>query len=182
MVSNQIYLKKCKKLKISTIFVISDHKYSLEFLVSFNNVISDLFLWHFVSRVYSEMSQVRNNLTHPRFQLTEEEEEADIFWGYNHIKDYRSATKQHTQTFTHILWLSGTLNNLSFHIFYISILTYIFVSVQQKDTLMLLCEWMRLSWDLRGFSDRNVEWVYTVSDKMNQERRHLQGNTDTIKN
>lgn len=40
-------------------------------------------------RVFTEMSQVRNNLTHPRFLLTEEEEEADVIWSYDHIKDYR---------------------------------------------------------------------------------------------
>lgn len=39
------------------------------------------------------MLQVTNNLTHPTFQMTEEEEEADILWKYNHIKDYRSVTK-----------------------------------------------------------------------------------------
>uniref|UniRef100_A0A3Q1ENU5 Tubulin tyrosine ligase-like family, member 12 n=1 Tax=Acanthochromis polyacanthus TaxID=80966 RepID=A0A3Q1ENU5_9TELE len=47
-----------------------------------------------ILKVYSEMSQVTNNLTHPRFQLTEEEEEADIIWGYNHIKDYRKLSEE----------------------------------------------------------------------------------------
>ncbi|XP_057711578.1 tubulin--tyrosine ligase-like protein 12 [Corythoichthys intestinalis] len=42
-----------------------------------------------ILKVYSEMSQVANNLTHKRFELTENEEEADIIWSYNHIKDYR---------------------------------------------------------------------------------------------
>lgn len=55
----------------------------------------------FSFRVYSQMSQVTNNLTHPRFQVTDEEEEADIMWNYNHIKDYRSAVKQHTHTHTY---------------------------------------------------------------------------------
>ncbi|XP_003449806.1 tubulin--tyrosine ligase-like protein 12 [Oreochromis niloticus] len=41
-----------------------------------------------VLKVYSEMSQVTNNLSHPRFQLIEDEDEADIIWRYNHIKDY----------------------------------------------------------------------------------------------
>lgn len=40
------------------------------------------------------MSQVTENLTHPQFQLTEEEEEADILWNYNHIKHYKSAVKR----------------------------------------------------------------------------------------
>ncbi|XP_061124360.1 tubulin--tyrosine ligase-like protein 12 [Syngnathus typhle] len=40
-------------------------------------------------KVYSEMSQVTNNLTHARFEVTENKEEADIIWSYNHIKDYR---------------------------------------------------------------------------------------------
>lgn len=47
-----------------------------------------------ILKVYSEMSQVRNNLTHPRFQLTEEEDEADIIWGYNHIKGYRKLSEE----------------------------------------------------------------------------------------
>ncbi|XP_054656155.1 tubulin--tyrosine ligase-like protein 12 isoform X2 [Dunckerocampus dactyliophorus] len=42
-----------------------------------------------ILKVYSEMSQVTNNLTHTSFQLTDNEEEADIIWSYNHIKDYR---------------------------------------------------------------------------------------------
>ncbi|XP_061570285.1 tubulin--tyrosine ligase-like protein 12 [Cololabis saira] len=46
-----------------------------------------------IFKVFSEMSQVTNNLTHPRFQLTEEEEEADIIWAYNHIKDYRKLSE-----------------------------------------------------------------------------------------
>ncbi|XP_029018907.1 tubulin--tyrosine ligase-like protein 12 isoform X2 [Betta splendens] len=45
-------------------------------------------------KVYSNMSQVRSNLTHPRFQLTEEQEEADIIWVYDHIKDYRKLSKE----------------------------------------------------------------------------------------
>ncbi|CAJ1055760.1 tubulin--tyrosine ligase-like protein 12 isoform X1 [Xyrichtys novacula] len=47
-----------------------------------------------ILRVYSEMSQVTNNLTHPRFQLTEEEEEADIIWSYKHIKDFRKLSEE----------------------------------------------------------------------------------------
>uniref|UniRef100_A0A673BMI9 Tubulin--tyrosine ligase-like protein 12 SET-like domain-containing protein n=1 Tax=Sphaeramia orbicularis TaxID=375764 RepID=A0A673BMI9_9TELE len=47
-----------------------------------------------ILKVYSEMSQVTNNLTHPRFQLTEEKQEADILWCYNHIKDYRKLSEE----------------------------------------------------------------------------------------
>ncbi|XP_022604797.1 tubulin--tyrosine ligase-like protein 12 isoform X2 [Seriola dumerili] len=47
-----------------------------------------------ILKVYSQMSQVTNNLTHPQFQLTEEEEEADIIWGYDHIKDYRRLSEE----------------------------------------------------------------------------------------
>uniref|UniRef100_A0A672ILZ6 Tubulin--tyrosine ligase-like protein 12 SET-like domain-containing protein n=1 Tax=Salarias fasciatus TaxID=181472 RepID=A0A672ILZ6_SALFA len=47
-----------------------------------------------VLKVYSDMSQVRNNLTHPGFQLTEEEEEADVVWVFGHIKDYRKLSEQ----------------------------------------------------------------------------------------
>ncbi|XP_047246073.1 tubulin--tyrosine ligase-like protein 12 isoform X2 [Girardinichthys multiradiatus] len=42
-----------------------------------------------ILKVFTEMSQVRKNLTHPCFLLTEEEEEADIIWSYDHIKDFR---------------------------------------------------------------------------------------------
>uniref|UniRef100_UPI0037E7CEFF tubulin--tyrosine ligase-like protein 12 n=1 Tax=Semicossyphus pulcher TaxID=241346 RepID=UPI0037E7CEFF len=47
-----------------------------------------------ILKVYSEMSQVTNNLTHPRFQLTEDKEEADIIWSYSHIKDYRKLSEE----------------------------------------------------------------------------------------
>ncbi|KAL6117127.1 ttll12 [Pungitius sinensis] len=47
-----------------------------------------------ILKVYSDMSQVTNNLTHPRFQLTEEREDADIIWSYNHIKDYRKLSEE----------------------------------------------------------------------------------------
>lgn len=50
---------------------------------------SCVFFMSFWLRVYSQLSQVTNNLTHPRFQVTDEEEEADIIWNYNHIKDFR---------------------------------------------------------------------------------------------
>ncbi|CAN9508056.1 unnamed protein product [Ophioblennius macclurei] len=47
-----------------------------------------------VLKVYSDMSQVRNNLTHPRFQLTDEEEEADVIWTFQHIKDYKKLSEE----------------------------------------------------------------------------------------
>uniref|UniRef100_A0A8C6UD46 Tubulin tyrosine ligase-like family, member 12 n=1 Tax=Neogobius melanostomus TaxID=47308 RepID=A0A8C6UD46_9GOBI len=43
-----------------------------------------------VLKVYSELSQVTNNLNHARFELTEREDEADVVWAYEHIKDFRS--------------------------------------------------------------------------------------------
>ncbi|XP_017296191.1 tubulin--tyrosine ligase-like protein 12 isoform X2 [Kryptolebias marmoratus] len=47
-----------------------------------------------ILKVFTEMSQVINSLTHPRFQLAEEEEEADIIWTSNHIKDYRKLSEE----------------------------------------------------------------------------------------
>ncbi|XP_069580338.1 tubulin--tyrosine ligase-like protein 12 isoform X2 [Brachyistius frenatus] len=47
-----------------------------------------------ILKVFSEMSQVTNNLTHARFQLTEEEAEADIIWSYSHIKDFRKLSEE----------------------------------------------------------------------------------------
>ncbi|KAM9328135.1 tubulin--tyrosine ligase-like protein 12 isoform 2-T2 [Pholidichthys leucotaenia] len=43
-----------------------------------------------ILKVFSEMSQIRNNLTHPGFRLTEQQDEADILWLYSHMKDYRT--------------------------------------------------------------------------------------------
>ncbi|XP_036376201.1 tubulin--tyrosine ligase-like protein 12 [Megalops cyprinoides] len=42
-----------------------------------------------VFKVYTEMGQVLDHLKHPRFQFTDNEEEADILWMYSHIRDYR---------------------------------------------------------------------------------------------
>ncbi|KAF7664143.1 hypothetical protein LDENG_00188030 [Lucifuga dentata] len=47
-----------------------------------------------ILKVYSEMSQVTQNLTHPRFQLTEDKEKADIIWSFTHIKDYRKLSEE----------------------------------------------------------------------------------------
>uniref|UniRef100_A0A8C7Y1L2 Tubulin tyrosine ligase-like family, member 12 n=1 Tax=Oryzias sinensis TaxID=183150 RepID=A0A8C7Y1L2_9TELE len=47
-----------------------------------------------IFKVFSELSQVTNNLTHPRFLLTDEEGEADILWSYNHIKDFRKLSEE----------------------------------------------------------------------------------------
>ncbi|XP_006633164.2 tubulin--tyrosine ligase-like protein 12 [Lepisosteus oculatus] len=43
-----------------------------------------------ILKVYTEMRQVSDNLSHPRFELTDEEPEADVLWMYSHIRDYRS--------------------------------------------------------------------------------------------
>jgi len=40
-------------------------------------------------RVYTEMKQVLDHLKHPRFQFTENEEEADIIWTFSHIREYQ---------------------------------------------------------------------------------------------
>uniref|UniRef100_A0A671SFG0 Tubulin tyrosine ligase-like family, member 12 n=1 Tax=Sinocyclocheilus anshuiensis TaxID=1608454 RepID=A0A671SFG0_9TELE len=42
-----------------------------------------------VLKVYTEMKQVLDHLKHPRFQFTENEEQADIIWAFSHIRDYR---------------------------------------------------------------------------------------------
>ncbi|XP_029901989.1 tubulin--tyrosine ligase-like protein 12 [Myripristis murdjan] len=47
-----------------------------------------------ILKVYATMRQVRDNLTHPRFQLTEEEEEADIIWAFSHIREYRKLSEE----------------------------------------------------------------------------------------
>ncbi|KAI1882058.1 hypothetical protein AGOR_G00246780 [Albula goreensis] len=47
-----------------------------------------------VFKVYTEMKQVLDNLKHPRFQFTENEEEADILWMYAPIRDYRKLSEE----------------------------------------------------------------------------------------
>ncbi|XP_048829046.1 tubulin--tyrosine ligase-like protein 12 isoform X1 [Brienomyrus brachyistius] len=46
-----------------------------------------------VFKVYTEMKQVQENLRHPRFQLTDSMEEADILWLFSHIRDYRKLSE-----------------------------------------------------------------------------------------
>lgn len=41
------------------------------------------------SRVFTDIQQVLNNLTHPRFVFTDNEGEADILYNFSHFKDYR---------------------------------------------------------------------------------------------
>ncbi|XP_016413160.1 tubulin--tyrosine ligase-like protein 12 [Sinocyclocheilus rhinocerous] len=47
-----------------------------------------------VLKVYTEMKQVLDHLKHPRFQFTENEEEADIIWAFSHIRDYRKLSEE----------------------------------------------------------------------------------------
>lgn len=47
-----------------------------------------------VLKVYTEMKQVLDHLKHPRFQFTENEEEADIIWVFSHIRDYRKMSEE----------------------------------------------------------------------------------------
>lgn len=47
-----------------------------------------------IFKVYSDFKQVVENLDGPRFALTEDEEEADILYLYNHFKDYRTLSEQ----------------------------------------------------------------------------------------
>ncbi|KAJ8402457.1 hypothetical protein AAFF_G00369460 [Aldrovandia affinis] len=47
-----------------------------------------------VFKVYTEMKQVLEHLKHPRFQLTDSEEEADVLWMYSHIRDYRKMSQE----------------------------------------------------------------------------------------
>ncbi|XP_077091081.1 tubulin--tyrosine ligase-like protein 12 [Siphateles boraxobius] len=47
-----------------------------------------------VLKVYTEMKQVLDHLKHPRFQFTENEEEADVIWAFSHIRDYRKLSEE----------------------------------------------------------------------------------------
>ncbi|MBN3284885.1 TTL12 protein, partial [Polyodon spathula] len=47
-----------------------------------------------IFKVFTEMKQVLNNLNHPRFEFTWNEEEADILFMFTHIRDYRKLSKE----------------------------------------------------------------------------------------
>ncbi|TRY71357.1 hypothetical protein DNTS_008135, partial [Danionella cerebrum] len=45
-------------------------------------------------RVYTEIKQVLDHLKHPRFQFTDDRNEADIIWAFSHIRDYRKLSEE----------------------------------------------------------------------------------------
>lgn len=47
-----------------------------------------------IFKVYTDMQQVLDNVDHPRFQLTNDEAEADILYYFSHIKDYRKLSEE----------------------------------------------------------------------------------------
>ncbi|XP_053112679.1 tubulin--tyrosine ligase-like protein 12 [Hemicordylus capensis] len=47
-----------------------------------------------IFRVYTDLQQVLQNLTHPRFAFTNSEEEADILYNFSHFKDYRKLSEE----------------------------------------------------------------------------------------
>uniref|UniRef100_F6STG9 Tubulin tyrosine ligase like 12 n=1 Tax=Ornithorhynchus anatinus TaxID=9258 RepID=F6STG9_ORNAN len=47
-----------------------------------------------VFKVFTDLQQVRDNLTHPRFQLTSSKAEADILYTFSHFKDYRALSEE----------------------------------------------------------------------------------------
>lgn len=117
----------------------------------------------FSFRVYSQMSQVTNNLTHPRFQVTDEEEEADIMWNYNHIKDYRSAVKQHTHTHIHNsrhtkMWLRGAPSSVYSTSILYEVVVWLLVHQFPIPHLLIVCLafWMHLI--------LFCQWIAWVSD------------------
>ncbi|XP_068806970.1 tubulin--tyrosine ligase-like protein 12 isoform X1 [Struthio camelus] len=50
-----------------------------------------------VFKVFTDVQQVLNNLTHPRFVFTDNEEEADILYNFSHFKDYRKLSEERPQ-------------------------------------------------------------------------------------
>ncbi|KAM9313185.1 tubulin--tyrosine ligase-like protein 12 [Gastrophryne carolinensis] len=47
-----------------------------------------------VFKVYTDMQQVQNGISHPRFVFTNDEKEADILFSFSHIKDYKSLSTE----------------------------------------------------------------------------------------
>ncbi|XP_006866969.1 PREDICTED: tubulin--tyrosine ligase-like protein 12 [Chrysochloris asiatica] len=50
-----------------------------------------------VFKVYSDVQQVHDHLTHPRFTFTSSEAEADILYSFSHFKDYRRLSEERPQ-------------------------------------------------------------------------------------
>uniref|UniRef100_A0A8C5T015 Tubulin tyrosine ligase like 12 n=1 Tax=Laticauda laticaudata TaxID=8630 RepID=A0A8C5T015_LATLA len=47
-----------------------------------------------IFKVYTDLQQVRQNLSHPRFEFTDLEQEADILYIFSHFKDYRKLSEE----------------------------------------------------------------------------------------
>ncbi|XP_059702117.1 tubulin--tyrosine ligase-like protein 12 isoform X1 [Haemorhous mexicanus] len=47
-----------------------------------------------IFKVFTDIQQVLNNLTHPRFVFTDNEGEADILYNFSHFKDYRKLSEE----------------------------------------------------------------------------------------
>ncbi|XP_044306790.1 tubulin--tyrosine ligase-like protein 12 isoform X1 [Varanus komodoensis] len=47
-----------------------------------------------IFKVYTDLQQVLQNLTHSRFEFTNSEQEADILYNFSHFKDYRKLSEE----------------------------------------------------------------------------------------
>ncbi|CAI5773934.1 tubulin--tyrosine ligase 12 [Podarcis lilfordi] len=47
-----------------------------------------------IFKVYTDLQQVLQNLTHPRFEFTDSEQEADILYNFSHFKDFRKLSEE----------------------------------------------------------------------------------------
>uniref|UniRef100_A0A8D0L7E4 Tubulin tyrosine ligase like 12 n=1 Tax=Sphenodon punctatus TaxID=8508 RepID=A0A8D0L7E4_SPHPU len=45
-------------------------------------------------KVYTDLQQILKNLTHPRFEFSDDEGDADILFNFSHIKDYRKLSEE----------------------------------------------------------------------------------------
>lgn len=50
-------------------------------------------------KVYSEYKYIDEHLTHPRFQVVDNKEEADILWYTHHFKDFKTLSEEKPSTF-----------------------------------------------------------------------------------
>lgn len=50
-------------------------------------------------KVYSEYKYIDEHLTHPRFQVVDNEEEADILWYTHHFKEFKTLSEEKPSTF-----------------------------------------------------------------------------------
>lgn len=116
-----------------------------------------------ILKVYSEYKYVNENLTHPRFVIVDNEEEADILWYTHHFKDFKTLAEETPTKF---------VNQFPFeYILTIKDLLSIVCRRNSKDiektTLQTSPDWLPTTYNLK------TELLKFMSYYQNREKKNL---------